>query len=440
MRRCVFKYLTVWPALVAVLLATGARAGDWPTAGDADALFPELDRLYQELHRAPELSLHEEKTAAKLAARLKALGFEVTAGVGGHGVVGLLRNGPGPTVMIRTDMDGLPVEEATGLTFSSKATAVDSSGATVRVMHACGHDAHMASWVGAATLLSKDRPRWRGTLLLVGQPAEEIGRGARAMLEAGLFTRFPRPDFAVALHVASDIPAGRIEHVSGYAMAGVDSVDITVFGRGGHGARPHDSVDPIVIASRIVLSLQTLVSREKDPFAPAVVTVGSIHGGTKHNIIPSEVRLQLTVRSYEPKVRQALLEGIARIARAEAQAARAPKEPQVVVSESTPAVLNEPALTKRLASSLVRQFGEASVGEYHPIMGGEDFAEYGRAGVPSAILWLGAADPKAVAQAAEGGPPLPTTHSPLFAPDRERVLRIGPRALTAMALELLGKP
>ncbi len=412
----------------------------WPSAADVEPLYPELERLYVELHQNPELSLQEQKTAARLAARLKALGFEVTEGVGGHGLVALMRNGSGPTVMLRTDLDALPIEEQTGLPFASKATAVDKSGATVPVMHACGHDVHMTSWLGAAMLLSRNKHKWRGTLFLVGQPAEEIGAGARAMIRDGLFTRWPKPDFAVALHVNGEIAAGRVEYVPGHAFANVDSVDVTIFGRGGHGARPHTTVDPIVIAARTILALQTLVSREKDPLEPAVVTVGSIHGGTKHNIIPDKVTLQLTVRSYKDDVRKALLDGIARIVKAEAAAARAPREPLVEVSESTPATYNEPALTRRLAAALARTLGEKNVGEYVPIMGAEDFAEYGRAGVPASMLWLGTADPKVLEAAKRSGQPVPGTHSPHYAPERKATLRTGTLAMATIALELLGKP
>jgi hippurate hydrolase len=290
-----------------------------------DGLYPELDKLYLDLHQTPELSLHEEKSSAKMASHLRALGFEVAERVGGYGVVGVLKNGKGPTVLVRTDTDALPVEEKTGFSYASKVTVKDDTGATVPVMHACGHDIHMTSWVGAATLLARARDRWRGTLVMIAQPAEEKGGGAAAMLKDGLFTRFPRPDFAISFHDSASLPAGRIAVTEGFSGANVDSVDIVIFGRGGHGAYPHTTVDPIVIAARVVVALQTLVARENSPFDPAVVTVGSIHGGLKHNIIPDEVRLQLTVRSYKDDVRKRLLSGIERIAKAEAAAAQAPK-------------------------------------------------------------------------------------------------------------------
>src|SRR5438132_6204727 len=327
-------------ALAAGCVAFGLVAAERTAPPNAalaglDPLYPDLQRLYLDLHQNPELSFHEEKTAAKLADRLRALGFEVTTGIAGTGVVGLLRNGAGPTVMIRTDLDALPVEEKTGLPYASKATTKDNSGATVPVMHACGHDVHMSSWIGTATLLSKGRDRWRGTLMMVGQPAEEMGGGARKMLADGLFTKFPKPDFAIAFHDNADMLAGQIAAVPGYALANVDSVDITIYGKGGHGAYPHMTVDPIVIAARTVVALQTIVGRANNPLDPAVATAGGIHGGTKHNVIPDEVKLQLTVRSYKDDVRKHLLEAIARIAKGEAAAAGAPKEPKIEVVDGT---------------------------------------------------------------------------------------------------------
>ncbi|MCE9668031.1 amidohydrolase [Myxococcus stipitatus] len=410
-----------------------------PVLGGLDGVYPELDALYRDLHQNPELSFQEEKTAAKLAERLRKLGFEVTTGVGVHGVVALLRNGKGPTVMLRTDLDGLPMEEKTGLPYASKALARNDAGEKVPAMHACGHDMHMTVWLGTATLLARNKDRWSGTLMMVGQPAEEVGAGARKMLADGLFTRFPKPDFAVALHNTASAPAGRIDAISGYAMANVDSVDITLYGKGGHGAYPHTTVDPVVMAARTILALQTLVSREKHPLEPAVVTVGSIHGGTKHNIIPDEVRLQLTVRSYKPEVRKALLAGIERVAKAEALASDAPRPPDVAVTEGTPATYNDPVLTRRLTDAVRRVLGEKNVGEAQPVMGGEDFSEYGRAGVPAVLLWLGSVEPQRFEQARANGETLPSLHSSGFAPDRERTLRTGVTALTTSALELLGK-
>jgi amidohydrolase len=411
-----------------------------PALAPLNGIYAELDKLYLDLHQAPELSLHEEKTSARMAAQLRALGFDVTERVGGYGVVGVLRNGKGPAVLVRTDMDALPVEEKTGFPYASKVTVKDDAGATVPVMHACGHDIHMTSWVGAASLLSKARDRWRGTLIMIGQPAEEKGGGAAAMLKDGLFTRFPKPDFAIAFHDSATLPAGKISVTSGWACANVDSVDITVFGRGGHGAYPSTTVDPVVIAARIVIALQTLVSRENSPFDPAVVTVGSIHGGTKHNIIPDDVRLQLTVRSYKDDVRKRLLAGIERIAKAEAAAGSAPKEPTVVVSEGTPAMYNDPAVSRRLSGIFAKTFGEPNVMEGQPVMGGEDFSEYGRAGVPAVQFEVGAVPLPKYEASKSGGAPLPSLHSSQFGPDREPTIRAAAAALTIAALELLAKP
>jgi len=382
------------------LLATLALAGaPHPALAPLDEVYPSLDALYVDLHQHPELSLQEEETAAKLAARLKALGYEVTTRVGGHGVVGLLRNGTGPTVLLRTDMDALPVKEETGLPFASSVTAKNAAGETVPVMHACGHDAHMASWVGAATLLARSRDRWRGTLVMVGQPAEELVSGARAMIADGLLTRFPRPDFALALHDTSIVPSGKVAFVPGYMYANINSAELTVFGTGGHGAIPHRAVDPIVIAARIVVTLQTIVSREVNPFDPAVVTVGSIHGGTKSNIIPEEVKLQLTIRSYKDEVQDHLVSAIGRIARAEAAAGRAPREPLFQVGPRTASVMNDADLGRRVREALTQSLGADRVLDGQPSMGSEDFTEFGRAGIPSLIFWLGAAEPKALAAA-----------------------------------------
>jgi hippurate hydrolase len=432
-------------ALLASLFASAVQAQGKPASvrelEGLDALTPELDALYLDLHKSPELSFHEEKTAAKLAQKLRALGYEVTVGVGKTGVVGVLRNGKGPTVLLRTEMDALPVEEKTGLPYSSKATGTDPSGKTVPVMHACGHDAHMASWTGVATLLARSKDRWRGTVVMVGEPAEETVGGAKALIEDGLFSRFPKPDFSIAVHDSSDLPAGKVTYVAGYTMAAVDSVDLTIFGRGGHGAMPHTTVDPVVIAARTILAVQTLVSREKDPLEPAVITVGSIHGGSKHNIIPDEVRLQMTVRSYNPAVRKQLLDGIARIAKGEAAAAGAPREPELRTSEPSNATYNDPALARRIAAVLTRELGPDNVSEGRPSMVAEDFGELGKAaGAPSLLLRVGAVEPGKFAAAQTSGTALPSLHSATFAPDYERTIRTATTVLTLSALELLGKP
>jgi amidohydrolase len=420
--------------LVATLLAASALDG-------LDQMYPQLDALYLDLHKNPELSMKEQRTSARMAEELRKLGYEVTAGVGGTGVVGILKNGKGPTVLLRTELDALPVEEKTGLPYASKATGTNPAGQTVPVMHACGHDAHMAGWTGAAALLAKSKDQWRGTVMMVGQPGEETVQGAKAMIGDGLLRRFPKPDFAVAVHDSSDLPAGKVFAIPGYGMAGVDSVDITVYGRGGHGAKPNTTVDPVVIAARTVVAIQTLVSREKDPLEPAVITVGSIHGGTKYNIIPDEVKLQLTVRSFNPEVRKLLLDGIERIAKAEAASARAPREPAIAFSEHQEPTYNDPAVTQRLAAAVAKQLGADNVQEGRPEMVAEDFGEFGRAaGVPSVLLRVGAAEPAKYEAWKKGGAPLPSLHSSGFAPDRERTIKTAATALTLSALELLGKP
>jgi hippurate hydrolase len=420
-------------------LAARAEVPPAPLVG-LDRAYPDLEALYVDLHRHPELSLQEERTAAMLAERLRGLGFAVTAGVGGHGVVGVLENGQGPTVMLRTDLDGLPVREDTGLPYASEATAVDASGKEVPVMHACGHDVHMTAWIGAATLLSGARDRWRGTLLMVGQPAEELGRGAEAMLADGLFERFPRPDYAFAVHDSASLPAGVVAYTPGAALASSDSVDVNVFGKGGHGAYPHTTVDPVLLGAKIVVALQAIVAREIDPLEPAVVTVGSFHAGSRHNIIPDRAELQLTVRAYSDGVRRQLLEAIERVSRGEAAAAGAPREPEVRVGDGTPSTHNDRELARRLAAALAAALGAERVRETPPVMGAEDFSLYGRAGVKAAIFWVGAVDPARHAEAEAGGTPLPSLHSPRFAPDREPTLRTATAVMTLAAWELLAKP
>ncbi|HKA35238.1 MAG TPA: amidohydrolase [Thermoanaerobaculia bacterium] len=424
-----------------ILASKVARGQAAPSAlAPLDSAYPDLEKLYLDLHQTPELSNHEEKTSAKLAARLKALGYEVTTGVGGYGVVAILKNGKGPTVLLREDMDALPVEERTGLAYASKVTTKDDSGATVSVMHACGHDIHMTGLIGAATLLARAKDRWRGTLFLVAQPAEEKGNGASAMIKDGLFTKFGKPDFAVSFHDSAMLPAGTVSLVPGYANATVDSVDLTIYGRGGHGAYPHTTVDPIVIAARTVLALQTIVSRETKPTDPAVVTVGSIHGGTKHNIIPDEVKLLITVRTYKEDVRKRILESIDRIAKAEALAAGAPKPPKMELSEGTYATYNDPALTKRIAGALSQTLGASNVVEGEPVMGSEDFSEFGRAGIPSLQYNVGAVPVAKFEAAKKSGAALPSLHSSEFAPDPQPTIKTSVISLTAAALELLGKP
>lgn len=401
----------------------------------------DLEALYKHLHSNPELSLVEFRTANRLATELKKIGFSVTTKFGGTGVVGVFENGKGPTILVRTDMDALPVTERSGVDYASKVRTRDKEGNEVGVMHACGHDMHMTCWTGTARVLVALKDRWKGTLIFIGQPAEEIGTGARLMLEAGLFKKFPKPDYALALHCDSRRPHGTIAFTEGLALANVDSVDVIVKGKGGHGASPHTTIDPIVLAARIVLDLQTLVSRETDPTDPAVVTVGSIHGGTKHNIIPDEVRMQITVRSTKDKVRAHLLAGIRRIAEGCAKAAGAPA-PVVKVDETefTPALFNEPALTRKTVALFKKILGAENVHERPPILGGEDFSRYGRAGVPVFLWFLGTISPeKYAASEKEGAKPLPSLHSDLFAPVPGPTLRTGVRTMSMAVLNLLGK-
>jgi len=432
-------------ALTAILVLDPSvvLAGGPPELSGLDALYPSLDALYQDLHRNPELSNHEEKTAAKMAARLRQLGFEVTEHVGGNGVVGVLRNGAGPTVLVRTDMDALPIKEQTGLPYASMVTTKNDTGETVSVMHACGHDIHMTSWVGAATLLASAKDRWHGTLVFVGQPAEEVVSGAQAMVKDNFMTRFPKPDFAIAIHDTQIHPSGQVGLVPGYAFANLDSVDITFHGKGGHGAFPHRTIDPVLMAARAVVTFQSIVAREVNPLDSAVVTVGTFHASNKRNIIPDDAKIELTVRSYKPDVQKQLLAAITRIAKAEAAAAGASREPTIFVNpgESAQSLYNDPALTKRLGNALRRALGSANVVASDPVMGSEDFGVFGAtAGVPSVMLRVGAAEPGAFAKAKAAGTTVPGPHNAGFAPDREPTIRTGVATFTLSVLELLGRP
>lgn len=422
-------------------ISAPARADD--LRGELAGEMPGLMELYRDLHAHPELSLQEVKTSARLAGLMRELGFAVTERVGKTGVVAVLRNGEGPVVLLRTDMDALPVNEQTGLPFASKERALSDAGVESGVMHACGHDTHMTAWIATARLLAERKGEWQGTLVMIAQPAEELGLGALAMLEDGLYERFPRPDYAIAFHNSADLPAGTIGYAPGYAMANVDSVDITVPGVGGHGAYPHKTKDPIVLASSIVLRLQTLASRESDPVDPVVVTVGSFHAGTKHNVIPDEAKLQLTVRSYSEETRKSLLDGIARIARGEAIAAGMPDDRMPVVKPAelyTPAVYNTPDFTEEVMDDLRQRFGSERVVKSPPSMGGEDFSRYRRADpdhVRSLLLWVGGVPQVDWDAAQKGGKTLPSLHSPFWAPDAEKVIATAAEALTATTLRLL---
>lgn len=423
------------------ILSVEAAANPEEIARRIDRELPSLQELYRELHQKPELSFQEAATAARIAGELEKAGVSVTRGVGGHGVVGVLTNGPGPVVLLRSDLDGLPVREQTGLAFSSTHRMTNDLGETVPTMHACGHDIHMGCLVGSARVLAGLRDSWKGTIVFLGQPAEERGGGARAVLKDGLFQRFPKPDACVALHCNASLLTGSVGFVEGYTFANVDSVDITVRGVGGHGAYPHLTKDPIVLASQIVLALQTVVSRETRPGEPAVVTVGSIHGGSKHNIIPDSVHLQLTLRSYTEEVRQNTLASIRRICRGLAESAGLPAElhPQVsVANEFTPALYNDPQLTRRLAQTARQWLGADRVLTLQPVMGGEDFSEFGRTGdkIPICQFWLGVVSPELNAEAVRSGKPLPSLHSPFFQPQAEPTLRTGIKALVGTVLEL----
>ncbi len=400
--------------------------------------------LYTDLHQHPELSGQEVKSAAKLAAAARAAGFEVTTGVGGNGVVAVMKNGPGPVVLLRADMDALPVVEQTGLPFASTVRGKTKTGQDVGVMHACGHDTHMASWVGTARIMAATRANWSGTLVMIGQPAEETGEGSAAMLADGLFTRFPKPQFALAFHDSASLPAGVLGLTSGYALANVDSVDLLVRGVGGHGAYPQTTRDPIVLAARIVGTLQTLVSREIDPQEPAVVTVGAFQAGTKYNVIPNEAHLQITVRSYKPEIRKQLLDGIARIARGEAIAAGVPDDRMpvmTIVKNYTPAAFNTPPLAARMMQDFTGRFGRDRVTEVPPVMAGEDFGRYHLAdtSIESLIFWVGGV-PQEKWDAVKGDTTkLPSLHSPFWAPDARAVIATATVAMSYAATELLAK-
>ena len=433
MHRALVFVTVVFCLLTSSAFGAEDRVGDW-----SKQQIEELLGLYRDFHSHPELSFREERTAAKLAEELKKVGATVTTGVGRQGVVGLIKNGEGPVIMIRTDLDALPVIEATGLPFASTVTTKDPKGNDVGVMHACGHDIHMTCQIGTARYLASHKDDWRGTVLFVGQPAEEVGGGAEAMLKDGLFTRFPRPQYALALHVDSALATGKIGFKAGYILANVDSVDIVMKGKGGHGAFPHTTIDPIVQAAHLVVDLQTLVSRENSPFEPAVVTVGSIHGGTKHNIIGDNCRLQLTVRSYSPEVREKLIEGIKRKAKAAAASAGA-AEPTIELSDWTPATKNDADLVERVVPTFRRVLGEDNVVPVEPSMGGEVFSQYGLAGVPIFMFRLGSVNAARLEEMKKDGKTPPSLHSPFYYPDARESITTGVTAMSAAVIDLLKK-
>lgn len=402
-----------------------------------------LTAFYHYCHAHPELSLQEKESAARIAEGLKEAGYEVTPGVGGHGVVGVLANGPGPTVLIRGDMDALPLTEETELPYRSQVTATGTDGRPVGVMHACGHDVHQTCLVGTARLLVELRARWSGTVLMVAQPAEEIGQGARMMIEAGLFERFPRPDYCLALHVSGDQPAGEVGYTPGWAMANVDSVDITIHGQGGHGSRPNQTIDPVVTAAHVIVALQTVVSRRNDPVEPAVITVGSVHSGSKHNIISNEAKLQITVRSYTDETRKLLLDGIREVTINTCRAMGCKRDPDIVVrgDEFTPAAYNDPELTMAVVEVMKHVAGAQRVVPVRARMGGEDFGIFSKhLGVPGFMFWLGSVK-QDVFEAAqhEGAAPLAPLHSSRYAPDPQPTLAAGVRYMSTAALSLLDK-
>lgn len=423
-------------SLLLFALAASASAQS-ASSKEIETVYPAAHELYLDLHQHPELSSREIQTAAKLAARLRSLGYEVTEGIGGTGVVAILKNSAGPTVMLRTELDALPVEEKTGLPYASKVHAKDDSGRDVPVMHACGHDLHMAARVGAAAILAHSQETWHGTLMLIGQPAEEAISGAKKMIEDGLFTRFPKPAFGIALHVGNYLPAGQVGITPGIYNTNSDSLRITIYGKGGHGSQPNTAIDPIVIAARTVLTLQTIASREVKPGEMAVVTVGYIRAGTRNNIIPDEAELGLTVRTYKADIRKQVLAAITRIAKGEAAAGGAPKEPLVEELGSVDAVYNDPALAQRLRVPLEAALGKQNVIATEPIAPSEDYSAFITAGIPSLYLSLGGADPQKYADAKDAGTLLPSNHSPFFTPDVEPALRTGIATEVAVLRNLL---
>lgn len=432
------KFHKIYAALLFISPLACAKTLDL----DLENNMPAIEKFYLDLHQSPELSYREQKTGQKIVQQLKQIGFDVTANVGGYGVVGIYKNGDGPTVMIRTDTDGLPITEQTGKPYASKVTVVNDDGAHVGVMHGCGHDIHMSSFIGTAQQLVKHKDSWQGTLMMVAQPAEEVGGGAKAMLKEGLFFKFPTPDHVIALHVSASVPAGKVSMKNEYTMASVDSVDITVKGKGGHGAYPHTTIDPVVIASRIVLALQTITSRELSPLEPSVITVGSIHGGSKHNVISDAVKLQLTLRSYNPDVRLQQIAAIKRISQGIASSAGLDKSlmPEVYVheDESIPSTYNNPEQTNIVRRAIGSAIGKDNVLETEAVMAGEDFSLYGQTeqNIPITLFWLGGVEQSQYSAAQKSGQTLPSLHSSKFAPDYKVALPTGIKAMSNAAVAL----
>src|SRR6516164_1795654 len=447
------RIYSLWILIFSIVAARFAGAQETSVEKAAVSELPSLLSIYKDIHAHPELSTREEKTAALMAKELRAGGCEVTEHLGkyenpnlkGYGVIGIMKNGDGPTVLVRTDMDALPVEEETGLPYASKVTTKDDNGREVHVMHACGHDAHMAAFIGTARALQKMREDWSGTIIFVAQPAEETVGGARALLKGGLYNRFGKPDFALGFHDKADLQTGHIGVRPGYTYANVDGVDVTVRGIGGHGAYPHKTKDPIMLAAEMINAWQTIASRENNPLDPIVVTVGSIHGGTKHNIIPDEVKMQLTVRTYKSEVRDRVLKAIDEIAKGIASAGGVPPDRTPIVTvlkdQFTPSTYNNPDLTKRLVAVWKRTLGDENVEIVDPTMGGEDFSEYSLPdhSISAVDFHIGAVDPDKMAQYKKEGKELPTLHSSKFAPVPEPTIRVGIIGMTSAVLDLMKK-
>lgn len=425
-------------AALVILFTAAAQAPAQDARAWSDKNLASLMEVYVKLHRNPELSFQEKETSAFLADQLEAAGCEVTRNVGGFGVVGIMKNGAGPTVLVRSDLDALPIVEKTDLPYASKVLVADADGKQIGVMHACGHDVHMTTMIGVARYFAENKDQWSGRLMFIGQPAEERGSGAMAMINDKLFDRFGKPDFALALHCSATLPSGRVGVRAGFAMANVDSVDIEIIGKGGHGAYPHTTIDPIVIAAKLILDLQTIVSREMKPIEPNVVTVGAISAGTKHNIIPDRCHLQLTVRTYRDDVRKRVLESIQRKAEAAAMSAGADK-PEVKVSEGTPALENDPQLAARVRQTLIGTLTQANVADTDPQMGGEDFSQFGRQGIPAVMFELGTVEPRKMEYYRQQQIIPPSLHTATFAPDLEPTLETGIVAMSACVIDLLKK-
>ena len=444
------KILALSALLLSLLFRASGLAQQTPQS-IADANLPSLLTIYKDVHSHPELSTQEQRTSAIIANELRAAGCEVTEDFGkydnpklkSYGVIGIMRNGDGPKVLVRTDTDALPVEEETGLPYASKVVTTNNEGKEVHVMHACGHDAHISMFIGVARALAKLKDQWHGTIIFVAQPAEELGSGARALLKAGLYEKFGKPNFALGFHDKADLQTGHIGVTEGYTYANVDSVDVTVRGVGGHGAYPYSTKDPVVLAAEMINAWQTIASRENNPLNPIVITVGSIHGGTKHNIIPDEVKMQLTVRTYKPDVRERVLAAIDRVAQGIAAAGGVPPERAPIVTvlkdQFTPSTYNNPELTKRLVTVWKKSLGEENVEIVAPTMGGEDFSEFSLPdhSIPAVDFHVGAVAPEKIAESKKTGIPLPSLHSSKFAPVPEPTIRTGIVAMTAAVLDVM---